>query len=132
MPLWAALVLGMSLSPLVAASDEEPPRYVPGGRRDPFVAPGAQEPAAGSCPGASGLSGFRIRELALRGLVHTPAGDVAMLLAPDQRNYFAAPGQLFCDGRLLEVRRDAVVFDERVEERLAPAYTRTVVRPLHP
>jgi hypothetical protein len=132
MPLIAALVLGLSLSPVAAASDEEPPGYVPGGRRDPFVPPGAQEPSSGSCPGTSGLSGFRIRELALRGLVHTPSGDVAMLLAPDQRSYFAAPGQRFCDGGLLEVRKGAVVFDERVEQRLAPAYNRTVVRPLHP
>ena len=130
-------VLVVSLSAVTEApaapSDpdvEVPPLYVPGGRRDPFRPPGASEGRTGVCAG-SGLEAFRIRSLALRGLVLTPKGRLAMLLAPDQRSYFATPGDRLCDGTIAAVTPDSVVFLERTDDPLRQPRSRSVVLRLH-
>lgn len=133
---FAALALGLSLVPDAPTAPstpdgEEAPLYLPGGRRDPFLQPGATESHSKLCPGR-GLAGFRIRELALRGLIRTPSGPVAMLLAPDQRSYFAVAGERLCDGALTTITPDGVVFVEHIDDALTDVRTRAVVRPLHP
>ena len=113
-----------ALAELQVPSDE-PPRYDPTGRRDPFA---RDVPVP---PKGEGLARFRIDDVALRGIVATPAGRIALLWVPGQRTYFARVGQPFVDGRLVAIEADAVAL--RQEPGLAGAVreVRTVRLTLH-
>lgn len=126
----AVVALTLSLAPSPNGTPEEL-TYAPGGRRDPFVPPIGSTGQEGACEGR-GLAAFRVSAVALRGLVRTPRGPIAVLLAPDSRSYFAEPGQRLCDATLSAITPEAAVFVETVAEPLREARTRTVVRRLHP
>jgi hypothetical protein len=123
------LAVGLTTALGAAAQDA---LYDPAGRRDPFVSfvtlQAAQKP---SCPGP-GLAARQVQELSLRGIVRTPAGRKALLLAPDGQTHFAREGAQLCDGRVQRIDADAVVFVQRLNDPLAPARELELRRPLHP
>ncbi len=122
------LLLDVSLT---LDAEDGPPTYRPGGRRDPFLRPGAFAQFVTACPG-EGLEGLRIQELALRGVVRTSEGALAMFAAPDGRSHFARAGARLCDGTLLSVHLGGVTFEQEIDPGLGPVQKREVVRPLHP
>jgi hypothetical protein len=106
--------------------------YDPAGRRDPFVSYVALEAAQrGSCP-ATGLAARLLQEVTLTGIVRTVSGPKALLAGANRETHFAGEGALLCDGRVLRIEKDAVVFVQQLADPLAPGRTVEVRRSLHP
>ena len=136
----AAGILAASEAPMLLAAPQEDetferaegPAYAANGRRDPFVRPGfAPGPEAKSCS-ARGLEGVRARELALRGIVKTKEGFVALLVGPRGEAHVARVGSRLCDGSVRAIETAGVTLEEAPSGRdLVPTPRQTQVR-LHP
>lgn len=108
-------------------------RYSSEGRRDPFIS--LQRPvSAPSGPRVRprGMEGFLIQETALKGIVATPDGYVAMLLGPDNKSYFVRVGQRLYDGAIIAMDGATVTMRQEVTDPLATQKTREVVKTLYP
>jgi len=92
-------MVGIWMMPAAAGAQ---PGYERGGRRDPFVAPGSLDGSKRTCP-AHGLEAARAREVALRGIVRTPARTVALLSTAEGTGLFAREGDRLCDARVVSV-----------------------------
>src|SRR5581483_7287385 len=91
--------------------DLEPPRdgytYNPQNRRDPFVSLLKPVSGADRTNKPSGIAGFLIQEVALKGIVKDAVqGYIALLLGPDGKSYFCKVGQRLYDGTITSI--DAV------------------------
>ena len=76
-------------------------KYDPEGRRDPFDLPEAIE----------GSAGTTVASAKLTGIIRTATGRVLVLIeTPDGLGYILQPGDVFGDGRLIEVGQGTVVF----------------------
>ena len=112
--------------------ENQEPAYKPEGRRDPFVPLAAQSTQRRtSCP-LPGLAALPIDTAALRGIVRTPGGPIAMLTGPDGRSYFAHAGERLCDGEITSIGPEVVEFRQEVIDPLSPKRSREVKRVLHP
>jgi beta-lactamase regulating signal transducer with metallopeptidase domain len=103
-------------------------RYDTLGRRDPFRSPHVEPDEV---PIGTGLARYRIADLALRGIVTTPPGSVALLVAPDARTYFARVGQRLRNGIVTAIDSQGVLFHEDVDDPLATVRSRNVRWLLH-
>jgi type IV pilus assembly protein PilP len=106
--------------------------YNPAGRRDPFVSllkpvEGVSQPRK-----APGMDGFLIQEVALKGIVKTKDGYVAMLVGPDTKAYFARVGQRLFDGSIIAMDQATVTFRQEVTDPLSPIKVREVKKSLYP
>lgn len=115
------VALGLKPSLLAASLAAAQDRfYDPKARRDPFMSPaGAWAGERPSCPG-QGLAGNLVQEVALRGIVRTEHGRTALLATVDTRTYFATNGARLCDGRVLRIDADGIVFMRLLKDPLAP------------
>jgi Tfp pilus assembly protein PilP len=115
---------------------EPPPggyTYNPQGRRDPFVS--LQKPVEaerGPKTRKPGMEGFLIQEVALKGIVKTPQGYIAMLLGTDGKSYFVTVGQRLFDGAIIAMDGATVTFRQEVTDPLSPVRTREVKKTLYP
>jgi len=115
---------------------EPPPggyTYNPQGRRDPFVS--LQKPVEaerGPKTRKPGMEGFLIQEVALKGVVKTPQGYIAMLLGTDGKSYFVTVGQRLFDGAIIAMDGATVTFRQEVTDPLSPVRTREVKKTLYP
>jgi Tfp pilus assembly protein PilP len=108
--------------------------YSPAGRRDPFVSliKGLQGEGATSRGKKAGLEAFLIQEVALKGIVKTPDGFVAMLLGTDGKSYFPRAGARLFDGQIVAIDQTSVTFRQEVTDPLSPVRTRDVKKSLYP
>jgi len=107
--------------------------YQPEGRRDPFVS--LINPVGGSGrPGVPqlGIEGFLIQETALKGIVKTPEGFIAMMLGGDGKSYFVKVNQRFYDGVITAMDYSTVTFRQEVTDPLSPVRSRDVKKSLYP
>ena len=123
MKLEVAVALFSTLAPWVGAQEWA---YDPRGRRDPFLAKGALHESP-RCEG-TGRGGLTVAEVALRGVVTSPRGRVAMLAAPDGRSAFVVGGDRLCDGEVFRIEPDAVVLRQRGDAG-TPIETKRALRP---
>ena len=106
--------------------------YNPAGRRDPFV-PLLQrgaDPRAAVVNRPEGLPGVAVSEVAIKGIVQSRTGFVAMLQAPDNKTYIVRNGDRLFDATVKAVTADAVVFVQQVNDPLTPVKQREIRRPL--
>jgi Tfp pilus assembly protein PilP len=99
--------------------------YVPNNRRDPFVS--LIKPIGGSASAAvkkPGMEGFLIQEVALRGIVRSQGGMIAMFQGPDGKSYFVKAGQRLFDGSIVSVDPASVMFRQELVDPLSPVKTR--------
>ncbi len=125
--LWSLVMVGVWLAqPAVAAQG-----YDRSGRRDPFVAPGSLEGSKRACP-AHGLDAAPVREVALRGIVRTETGGVALLSTAEGTGIVAREGDRLCDGLVEAVGPASVTL--RVDPETPPVggSRRDVRLELHP
>jgi Tfp pilus assembly protein PilP len=107
--------------------------YNPEGRRDPFVSlmnRGNDMRAPSVRP--DGVGGVAVDEVALRGIVFSRAAYVAMIQAPDGKNYTIRPGNRLMDGTVKAITSDAVVFVQQVNDPLSLVKQREIRKPLRP
>lgn len=132
----ALLVCATSAGAQPPASPPEAPAppadyaYTPEGRRDPFV------PAIGRRIGPpvarlntqrpAGLAGVLVAEIVVRGLLESQGAWVAMVGAPDGRNYTLRAGDRVMDGTVREITADAVIFLQAANDQVPLAKQREV------
>jgi Tfp pilus assembly protein PilP len=108
--------------------------YDPAGRRDPFVSlvnrGSDARPATSMRP--PGLGGVSVDDAALHGIVRSRAVYVAMVQAPDGKNYTVRAGDRLLDGTVKAVTEGAVVFTQQVSDPLSLVKQREVRKPLRP
>jgi Tfp pilus assembly protein PilP len=116
--------------PQPAAKAEARPRIVE--RRDPFVAVirrptgGAPPPPPACGPGVRSLI---IGQTDFNGVVKAPAGMIAVVTAnPGDRTYFLKEGTPLCNGRVVKITPDAVVFEEDVIDVMGKPAKREVIK----
>jgi Tfp pilus assembly protein PilP len=105
--------------------------YEPAGRRDPFVSllsRGETRVPVGGRP--LGVKGLLINELSVRGVVRTNGKLLAIVQAPDHKNYTVHPGDTLFDGNVKVVATDAVIFLQRVDDPLSPVKQREIRKTL--
>jgi Tfp pilus assembly protein PilP len=106
--------------------------YNPQGRRDPFVSlqrpVSAEEGPRGKRPG---LEGMLIQEVALKGIVRTPRGLIAMLQGTDGKSYFAQNGQKLADGVITGIDATTVTFRQDVTDPLSVVKVRELKKSLY-
>jgi Tfp pilus assembly protein PilP len=126
-----------SKGPLAAPAAEAPARpddragYEPAGRRDPFVSllsRGETRSPVGGRP--LGVKGLLISELSVRGVLRTNGKLLAIVQAPDHKNYTVHPGDALYDGNVKVVATDAVIFLQRVDDPLSPVKQREIRKTL--
>lgn len=101
-------------------------------RRDPFVAvmrkpdPG-KAPVPLSC--GPGVRSLLIGQTDFNGVVKAPAGMIAVVTAnPGDRTYFLKEGTPLCNGRVVKITPDAVVFEEDIIDVMGKPAKREVIR----
>jgi Tfp pilus assembly protein PilP len=107
--------------------------YAPAGRRDPFVS--LMKPIEGTAenrPHKPGMEGFLIQEVALKGIVQTKEGYIAMIQGPDGKSYFCHPGQRLFDGTITAMDQKTVTFRQDVSDPLSPVKVRDQKKSLYP
>jgi Tfp pilus assembly protein PilP len=106
--------------------------YVPANRRDPFVSLVKPVEAGGQQNVKKpGMEGFLIQEVALRGIVRTAQGLIAMFQGPDAKSYFVKSGQRLYDGSIIAMDPSTVTFRQEVADPLSPVKTREFKRTLN-
>ena len=107
--------------------------YNPMGRRDPFVSLlKPVSPDQGPKTRRPGMEGFLIQEVALKGIVKTPKGYIAMLLGTDGKSYFVGVGQRLFDGVVTAIDATTVTFRQEVTDPLSTVKSRDVKKTLYP
>ena len=121
-------ILDQELQPAVGGYS-----YNPQGRRDPFVSLiKPVGPDQGPKTRKPGMEGLLIQEVALKGIVKTPEGFIAMFLGTDGKSYFPRLRQKLFDGEIIAIDPSTVTFRQEIADPLSPVRTREVKKFLYP
>jgi Tfp pilus assembly protein PilP len=97
------------------------------GRRDPFVSPVVAMGAAGSgC--SSGKRCLAIDQIALKGVVKSDAGMIAVVVNAVDKAYFLRENDPVFDGYVVKITGDSIVFKETFHDKLGKTLTRDVTK----
>jgi Tfp pilus assembly protein PilP len=129
---WSAVVVAQAAGtpapktpvPAPAATPQAPPAepytYNPEGRRDPFVSlvsRGFQTDSTGKH--AEGLSGLSTSEIVLSGILQSAGGYLALVKAPDGKNYTAHVNDRLADGTIRSITPSYMVIMQEVNDPLS-------------
>jgi Tfp pilus assembly protein PilP len=107
--------------------------YSAQGRRDPFVNLLKSAVARQDTQRPTGIAGFIINEVHLRGIVKDAVqGYIALLLGPDGKTYFCKLGQRLYDGTITAIDAATVTFRQEVTDPLSREKTRDLKKTLYP
>ena len=111
-----------------AASNNKPaPSVNTVGRRDPFVSPVVNMSATGSgC--SSGKRCLAIDQVALKGVVRSDGGMIAVVVNAMDKAYFLRENDPVFNGYVLKITGDSIVFKETFHDRLGKPLTRDVTK----
>lgn len=96
--------------------------YNGGSRRDPFVSllkSGSDPDGRANVRRPPGVAGFYVDEVALKGVVASPAGYSALLQGADTRTYVVHVGDRLMDGQVRFIGADSIVLLQRSSDPLA-------------
>jgi Tfp pilus assembly protein PilP len=97
------------------------------GRRDPFVSPVVNLGASGSgC--SSGKRCLAIDEVALRGVVKSEGGMIAVVVNSLDKAYFLRENDPVFNGYVVKITGDSIVFKETFHDKLGKPLTRDVTK----
>ena len=99
------------------------------GRRDPFISPVVNLGAVGSgC--SSGKRCLAIDQIALKGVVKSDVGMIAVVVNAMDKAYFLRENDPVFNGYVVKITGDSIVFKETFHDRLGKSLTReTITRP---
>jgi Tfp pilus assembly protein PilP len=111
-----------------AAPDSKPAKAInTADRRDPFVSPVVTMSATGSgC--SSGKRCLAIDQVALKGVVRSDSGMIAVVVNAMDKAYFLRENDPVFNGYVLKITGDSVVFKETFHDRLGKPLTRDVTK----
>ena len=109
------------------AEDKTAKAISPGLHRDPFVSPVVNMGATGSgC--SSGKRCLAIDEVALKGVVKSDAGMIAVVVNSLDKAYFLRENDPVFNGYVLKITGDSIVFKETFRDKLGKPLTRDVTK----
>jgi Tfp pilus assembly protein PilP len=112
-----------------AAAEKKPePRKISAvGRRDPFVSPVVRMGAVGSgC--SSGKRCLAIDQVALKGVVKSETGMIAVVVNAMDKAYFLRENDPVFNGYVTKITSDSIVFKETFHDKLGKELTRDVTK----
>jgi Tfp pilus assembly protein PilP len=110
-----------------AASNKAPKSINTAGRRDPFISPVVNMSAMGSgC--SSGKRCLAIDQVALKGVVKSEGGMIAVVVNAMDKAYFLRENDPVFNGYVLKITGDSVVFKETFHDKLGKPLTREVTK----
>jgi Tfp pilus assembly protein PilP len=105
----------------------EPKKISAVGRRDPFVSPVVHLGAIGSgC--SSGKRCLAIDQIALKGVVRSENGMIAVVVNAMDKAYFLRENDPVFNGYVTKITADSIVFKETFRDKLGKELTRDVTK----
>jgi Tfp pilus assembly protein PilP len=96
-------------------------------RRDPFVSPVVNRTATGSgC--SNGKRCLAIDQIALKGVVRSDAGMIAVVTNALEKAYFLHENDPVFNGYVVKITGDSIIFKETVQDKLGKTLTREVTK----
>jgi hypothetical protein len=100
------------------------------GRRDPFISPVVNLGAIGSgC--SSGKRCLAIDQIALRGIVRSDNGMIAVVVNAMDKAYFLRENDPVFNGYVVKITGDSIVFKETLHDKLGKPLTRDVTKTIN-
>jgi hypothetical protein len=97
------------------------------GRRDPFINPVVNQAMVGSgC--STGKRCLAIDEIALKGVVRSEAGMIAVVVNSLDKAYFLHENDPVFNGYVIKITGDSIVFKETVQDKIGHPFTREVTK----
>jgi Tfp pilus assembly protein PilP len=97
------------------------------GKRDPFVSPVVNHSMTGSgC--STGKRCLAIDQIALRGVVKSDDGMIAVVVNALDKAYFLRENDPVFDGYVVKITGDSIIFKETLEDKLGKPFTREVTK----
>ena len=119
------------LAPAVAKPAEpakpkaEEKKWAMNGKRDPFFSPVVQQQGSGCSTGKKCLE---INAIALRGVVKSDNGFIAVVTNNIGKAYFLHENDPVFNGYVVKITGDSIVFEETVQDKLGKTSTHEVVK----
>jgi Tfp pilus assembly protein PilP len=96
-------------------------------RRDPFVSPVVNRAMVGSgC--STGKRCLAIDQIALKGVVRSDAGMIAVVVNALEKAYFLRENDPVFNGYVVRITGDSIIFKETVQDKLGKPFTREVTK----
>jgi hypothetical protein len=96
------------------------------GRRDPFISPVVSHATGSGC--STGKKCLEIGTIALRGVVRSENGFIAVVSNGLNKSYFLRENDPVFNGYVTKITGDSIVFLETQQDRLGKSFTREVVK----
>jgi hypothetical protein len=109
-----------------AKQDSEDKKYSMTGKRDPFLSPVVSRQSGSGC--STGKKCLDIEAIALRGVVRSDAGMIAVVTNGLNKAYFLRENDPVFNGYVVKITGDSVVFKETFQDKLGKPFTRDVVK----
>ena len=107
---------------------QEDKKYSMTGKRDPFISPVVNRQGGSSC--STGKKCLDIDQLAVRGVVKSDNGMIAVVTNGLNKAYFLRENDPVFNGYVLKITVDSVVFKQNFQDRLGKPFTKDVVKRL--
>lgn len=110
-------------------------KYEAKGRRDPFRSLDVSETVQASAAPTvrpPGLKGQLVSELKLAGIVKSKNQCMAMATGFRGKTYFLQPNDELYDGKIIEIKSDAVIFSQTLTDSKGKSLSQRVVKKLYP
>jgi len=108
------------------AEQPQQTKYSMTGRRDPFISPVVSRQGGSGC--STGKKCLDIEQIALRGVVRSDAGMIAVVTNGLNKAYFLRENDPVFNGYVVKITGDSVVFKETFQDRLGKPFTKDVVK----
>jgi Tfp pilus assembly protein PilP len=108
------------------AENQEDKKYSMTGKRDPFISPVVSRQGGSGC--STGKKCLDIEQLAVRGVVKSDNGMIAVVTNGLNKAYFLRENDPVFNGYVVKITGDSVVFKETFQDRLGKPFTRDVVK----
>ena len=111
-------------APQAAAQPEK--KWSMTGKRDPFVSPVVSRQSGSGC--STGKKCLDIEQIALRGVVRSDAGMIAVVTNGLNKAYFLRENDPVFNGYVVKITGDSVVFKETFQDKLGKPFTKDIVK----
>jgi Tfp pilus assembly protein PilP len=105
---------------------QEEKKYSMTGKRDPFVSPVVNRQSGSGC--STGKKCLDIEQIALRGVVKSDNGMIAVVTNGLNKAYFLRENDPVFNGYVIKITVDSIVFKQNFQDRLGKPFTKDVVK----